>query len=69
MKTKSGRSHFRCELLVYDQAGNLSWQHTDRKFTAVSAKDYIDRTVKRFASKGYTAEFKNVVNLDEEEKG
>lgn len=66
MKTKSGKSHFLCEFRTYDSAGNLSYEHTDHKFIAFNAKDYIDRTVKRFASFGYTAEFKNVVNLDEE---
>lgn len=66
MKTKNGKSHFACEFRTYNSARNLCYEDTNHKFTAFSAKDYIDRTVKRYASRGMTAEFKNVVNLDEE---
>lgn len=68
MKTKTGKSHFVCEFRTYDSNGNLRYEDTNHKFTAFSAKEYIDRSVKRYGSHGYTAEFKNVVNLDEESK-
>lgn len=66
MKTKTGRSHFICEFRTYDSNGNLRYEDTNYTFTAISAKDFINRTVKRYGAHGYTAEFKNVVNLDEE---
>ena len=68
MKTKSGRSHFKCEFRTYNSAGVLRYEDTDHKFTAVSAKDYIERSQKRYAKMGYTAEYTNIVNLDEEAK-
>lgn len=66
MKTKSGRSHFQCEFRTYDANGVLRYEHLDHRFTAVRAEDYIKRCQARYGKMGYTAEFKNVVNLDEE---
>lgn len=66
MKTKSGKSHFVCEFRTYDAAGKLKYRNTEFKFTSSSAKDFIDRTTRRYAAHGYTVKFTNVVNLDEE---
>lgn len=66
MKTKSGKSHFTCEFRTYDSSGKLKYEHLDHSFIALNAEDYINRSVKRYGAHGYTAEFKNVVNLDEE---
>ena len=66
MKTKSGKSHFVCEFRTYNSIGELSYENTNHRFTAFSAADYINRSVKRYGANGYTAVFKNVVNLDEE---
>lgn len=66
MKTKSGRNHYICEFRTYDSSGKLTYEKIDYRFTAFDAKDYIDRAIKRYGSHGYTAEFKNVMNLDEE---
>lgn len=66
MKTKSGKSHFACEFRTYDSNGVLRYEDTSHKFTAFSAKEYIEQSIKRYGSFGYTAEFKNVINLDED---
>ena len=67
MKTKNGRSHFICEFRTYNSSGDLQWENVNYRFTALNAHDYINRVMKRYAKHGYTAEFKNVVNLDEQE--
>ena len=66
MKTKTGKSHFRCEFSTYNSSGELKYENLDHRFTALNAHDYIHRVMKRYEKHGYTAEFKNVVNLDEE---
>lgn len=66
MKTKSGKSHFVSELRIYKPSGDLFYEKINFTFTAFNASDYINRSVKAYAPKGYTVEFKNVVNLDEE---
>lgn len=65
MKTKSGKSHFVCEFRTYDADGNLFYENTTHRFIAADAQKYIDGVVKRYPKLGMTAEFKNVVNLDE----
>ena len=65
MKTKSKRSHFQCEFRTYKN-GVLQYEDLDHRFTAVRLEDYIKRYQARFEKMGYTVEFKNVVNLDEE---
>ena len=66
MKTKSGKSHFQCEFRTYNANGDLKYEDLDHRFTAFNAEDYIKRSKARYGIHGYTAEFKNVVNLDEE---
>ena len=68
MKTKSGKSHFASEFRTYNSSGVLCYENKNFRFTAFSAKDYIERSVKRYANMGMTAEFKNIVNLDEDSK-
>lgn len=66
MKTKSGKSHFVSEFRTYDSSGNLRYENLSYHFIAFNAKDYIDRSMKRYKAHGFTVEFKNVTNLDEE---
>lgn len=64
MKTATGKYHFKCEFRTYDSTGALRYEDLNHRFVALNAKDYADRTKKRYASHGMTAEFTNVVNLD-----
>ena len=54
------------ELRIYKPSGDLFYEKLNFTFTAFSASEYINRSVKAYAPKWYMAEFKNVVNLDEE---
>ena len=65
MKTKSGRSHFQCEFRTYNANGVLQYEKLDFKFTAACASEYVKRRQALYTKHGYTAEFKNIINLDE----
>ena len=64
MKTKSGKSHFCCVFRTYDEFGRLFYEDSNHKFVALEESSYIDNVKKRYAKKGYTAEFSDIVNLD-----
>lgn len=65
MKTKTGKSHFKCEFRTHDSTGEVRYEDLNHKFTAFNAEDYVNRVKNRYASHGMKAEFTNVVNLDD----
>lgn len=64
MKTKSGKSHFVATLKTTMPDGTIK-RTENYRFTAMDPQKFAEQLPKRFTGCKWTAEFENLINLDE----
>ena len=66
MKTKSGKSHWKCKTRWFSPTTGKEDINNDFRFVAFDGKKHMDKIKKDYFAHGIIFEYENLVNLDEE---